>query len=94
EKEAGEVLEDAHGRRLAMVSSLLTILRKSAPSDVEESIVDQALRYLDRHFEGIPVLGDLLRVVQEGPEELRQVAVDRGDFAEYQRITRGLEASL
>ncbi|MFX5761071.1 hypothetical protein ABTE44_20290, partial [Acinetobacter baumannii] len=66
EKEAGEVLEDAHGRRLAMVSSLLTILRKSAPSDVEESIVDQALRYLDRHFEGIPVLGDLLRVVQEG----------------------------
>lgn len=94
QKEAGEVLEDAHGRRLAMVSSLLTILRKSAPSDVEESIVDQALRYLDRHFEGIPVLGDLLRVVQEGPEELRQVAVDRGDFAEYQRITRGLEASL
>lgn len=94
QKEAGEVLEDAHGRRLAMVSSLLTIQRKSPPTDVEDSIVDQALRVLDRSMEGIPVLGDLLRVVQEGPTELRQVAVDRGDFKKYQEITRGLEASL
>lgn len=92
--EAQEVLEDAHGRRLAMVSSLLTILRKQQPSDVEESIVDQALRILDRDFVGVPVLVDLLTVVQSGPDELRQVAVDRGDFDEYQRITRGLEASL
>lgn len=92
--QANEVLEDAHGRRLTMVSALLTILRKSEPTDVEESILDQALRVLDRDFEGIPVLSDLLTVVQEGPEELRHVAVDRGDFDEYQRITRGLEASL
>ncbi len=94
DKEAQEVLEDAHGRRLAMVSSLLTILRKTPPNDVEESIVDQALRILDRDFDGVPVLGDLLAVVQQGHEELRQVAVDRGDWDEYQRITRGLEASL
>ena len=94
DKEAQEVLEDSHGRRLAMVSSLLTILRKLAPNDVEESIVDQALRILDRDFEGVPVLADLLAVVQAGPDELRQVAVDRGNFEEYQRITRGLEASL
>lgn len=94
DKEAQEVLEDAHGRRLAMVSSLLTILRKTPPNDVEESIVDQALRILDRDFVGVPVLGDLLAVVQKGPDELRQVAVDRGDWDEYQRITRGLEASL
>lgn len=92
--QANEVLEDAHGRRLAMVSALLTILRKSEPSDVEESILDQALRVLDRNFDGVPVLADLLAVVQEGPDELRHVAVDRGDFDEYQRITRGLEASL
>ena len=94
DKEAQEVLEDSHGRRLAMVSSLLTILRKLAPNDVEESIVDQALRILDRDFDGVPVLADLLAVVQAGPDELRQVAVDRGNFEEYQRITRGLEASL
>ncbi|WP_176776532.1 hypothetical protein [Microbacterium sp. ru370.1] len=39
-------------------------------------------------------MADLLAVVQEGPNELRQVAVDRGDFKKYQEITRGLEASL
>ena len=94
ENEANEVLEDAHGRRLAMVSSLLTILRKTEPDDVEESIIDQALRILDRDFDGVPVLANLLDVVKAGPDELRQVAVDRGDFGEYQKITRGLEASL
>jgi len=94
ENEANEVLEDAHGRRLAMVSSLLTILRKTEPDDVEESIIDQALRILDRDFDGVPILANLLDVVKAGPDELRQVAVDRGDFAEYQKITRGLEASL
>lgn len=93
-KEAGEVLEDAHGRRLAMVSSLLTIQRKNPPTDVEESIVHQALRVLDKSMDIVPVLSDLLAVVQEGPVELREVAVDRGDFTKYQEITRDLEASL
>lgn len=94
ETAAQEVEADAHGRRLTMVSALVTILRKSAPSDVEESLIDQALRVVDRHHPGVPVLEDLLRVVQVGPPELREVAVDRGDWNEYQRITRGLEASL
>lgn len=94
EKESLQVLADAHGRRLTMVTALLTILRNAEPSDVEESILDQALRVLDEEFTGIPVLNDLLAVIQAAPDPLRQVAVDRGDFDEYQRITRGLEASL
>ena len=93
-KEAEEIEADAHGRRLTIVSALLTILRKQPPTDVEESIVDQALRVLDRKLDRVPILADLLQVVQEGPTELREVAVDRGDFDEYQRTTRGLEASL
>lgn len=93
-KQAQEIEADAHGRRLTMVSALLTILRKTPPTDVEEAIVDQALRILDRTPDRVPVLADLLAVVQQGPAELREVAVDRGDFTEYQRITRGLEASL
>jgi len=94
EKEAAELEGDAHGRRLTMVSALLTILRKQPPNDVEESILDQALRVLDRDHAGVPVLADLLRVVQTAPAELREVAVDRGSMEEYQRITRGLEQSL
>lgn len=94
EKEASQVLADAHGRRHTMVSALLTILRSEPPTDREETILDRALKYLDAHHDGVPILGDLLRVVQEGPPELRAVALDRGDDVRYQSITENLEASL
>ena len=93
-KEADEVEADAHGRRLTMVSALLTIMRKSPPDDVEESILDQALHVLDRRLDRVPVLADLVQVVQDAPPEVREVAVDRGSMTEYHKITRGLEASL
>ena len=91
---ADEIEADAHGRRVTMVSALLTIMRKTSPTDVEESIVDQALRLLDREADGVPVLADLLRVIQTAPAELREVAVDRGSLKTYQKITGGLERSL
>jgi len=94
EKERQMVLADAHGRRQTMVSALLTILRKEPPSAREESIIDRALKVLDDRNEGIPVLGDLLRVIQEAPAEVRAVALDRGDDERYKRITEELEASL
>jgi len=94
EKERAQVLADAHGRRHTMVSALLTILRKEPPTDREESIIDRALRVLDEHHDGVPVLGDLLRVVQEAPQEVRDVALDRGDLSRYKAITENLEASL
>ena len=94
EKEASQVIADAHGRRHTMVSALLTILRSAPPNDREETIIDRALKWLDEHHEGIPVLGDLLRVIQLGPAEVRAVALDRGDDTRYKTITEDLEASL
>lgn len=94
EKERLRVLADAHGRRHTMVSALLTILRKEPPTDREESIIDRALKVLDEKHKGVPVLGDLLRVIQQAPQEVRDVALDRGDDAAYKRITENLEASL
>lgn len=94
EKERAQVLADAHGRRHTMVSALLTILRKEPPTDREESIIDRALRVLDEHHDGVPVLGDLLRVIQEASQEVRDVALDRGDLGRYKAITENLEASL
>lgn len=91
---AAELEEDAHRRRSTMVSALLTIMRKQPPTDVEDSIVDQALRLLDRKLDRVPLLGDLLEVIKDAPGELREVAVDRGDLDEYRRTTRGLEVSL
>lgn len=91
------VLADAHQRRVTLVSALLTVLRSSEGSTVsgrEEQILDAAVRYLDEHHEGIPVLGDLLRVVREGPVSVRAAALDRGDDERYRAITENLESSL
>ncbi|MGF0120742.1 MULTISPECIES: ATP/GTP-binding protein [unclassified Pseudoclavibacter] len=94
EAEASQVLADAHGRRHTMVAALLTIMRLQPPSDREETIIDRALKWLDEHHDGVPVLGDLLEVVQAGPPEVRAVALDRGDDSRYKAITEDLEASL
>ncbi|HOC14556.1 MAG TPA: hypothetical protein PKJ61_11850 [Propionicimonas sp.] len=77
------------------MAALIAILRNDPPNDREETILDRALRVLDdRHHHGVPVLADLLRVIQEGPEDVRMVALDRGDNDRYQAITENLEASL
>ncbi|CAN7552388.1 ATP/GTP-binding protein [Pseudarthrobacter oxydans] len=91
---AVRVRADAHGRRLNMVVSLITISRNSPPTDQEQTILDRALRVLDDTFDGIPVLKDLLDVITAAPAELRQVALDRGDMTVYLRETRALEATL
>ena len=88
------VLADAHSRRLTMVSALITILRSAPPTDREETIIDRALKVLDDKHPGIPVLGDLLQVIRDAPEELRVVALDRGNDDRYRDITENLEASL
>lgn len=40
------------------------------------------------------MLADLLRVIQEAPEEVRAVALDRGSMDRYRDVTDHLEASL
>ncbi len=85
---------DAHGRRQTMVSALISIMRSAPPSDREETIIDEALKVLDERHQGTPVLRDLLKVVQEAPDRVRDVALDRGSIERYREITEGLEASL
>lgn len=89
-----EVLADAHGRRATMVSALITILRSAPPNDREETILGRALEVLDDRHTGIPVLPDLLQVIRDAPDDLRQVAIDRGSIDRYREITEGLEATL
>lgn len=89
-----QVLADAHGRRHTMVSALITIMRGQPPSDREETILDRALKVLDETHPGVPVLADLLRVIQDAPTDVRAAALDRGDDVRYREITENLEASL
>ncbi|WP_238164452.1 ATP/GTP-binding protein [Kribbella pittospori] len=85
---------DAHGRRHTMVSALISIMRSAPPTDREETILDEALKVLDERSTGTPVLRDLLQVVQDAPDRVRNVALDRGSLDRYRQITEGLEASL
>jgi len=88
------LLADVHGRRLNAVASLLTVLRGAPPTDREETILAAALRVLDDRHEGVPVLADLARVIDEAPDAVRAVALDRGDMARYQDTTENLRGSL
>ncbi len=85
---------DTHARRTTIVAALMTILRSTPPTDREETILDRALRLLDERHNGVPVLADLLQVIREAPDDLRQVALDRGDLDRYRDVTESLEATL
>lgn len=87
------LLAAAHERKKTMVCSLIHIIRRAAPTDREETIVDEAVRILEDRG-GQPVLADLLSVVREAPDALRRAALDRGDLAHYREVTESLEASL
>ena len=93
-KARAEVLADALGRRHTMVSTLITIARAAAPIDREEIILDRALRILDERSTGIPVLPDLIQVINDGPEDLRLAAMDRGERVRYDDIVEALQVTL
>lgn len=85
---------DAHGRRLNMVAALVTVLRGHPIADTERTILNAALRVLDDRHDGVPVLPDLIQVINEGPEPVRAVTLARGDEARYRAAVDPLHASL
>lgn len=91
---AERLMAEAGDLRLTMVASLITIARREPPTDREEAIIERALQLLDEQDTGVPVLGDLLEIIRQGPEELQLIAVSRGRLERYQEITEGLEATL
>ena len=95
DEQADEVLADARKRRRSMVEALLLLIQPERPKLAREMmVVDAALRMLDHHDLVIPEMGDLYRLVKEGPEPLRAAALDRGSLTRYQELTEDLEAAL
>jgi hypothetical protein len=95
--QAGETLvAEAHGRVLNMVAALLTIVRGQAISDHEQSVLSACLRHLrERTAPGQAFhLTDLLRVLDEGPPQIRQVTLDRGQESRYRDAVDPLHRSL
>jgi hypothetical protein len=93
---AGEALrEEAHGRRFALVRALVTVARGSRTFDVEDAALSAGLRLLrSRHRRTPPVLSDLVRLLEDGPEAVRTVTLDRGDDLRYRTAVDGLQRSL
>jgi len=61
-----------------MVCALIKILRNAAPDDRDETMLDRALQVLNERHAGIPVLRDLVQVLEDGPDAVREAALDRG----------------
>ena len=89
-----EIVADLHGRKVTMVTALLTISRKSQPTDTETALIDRAIRILVDRSQSVPVMSDLYDVIESAPEDLRQVVLDRGKIKRYQDATRNLQMSL
>ena len=52
------------------------------------------LRVLDERHQGIPVLPDLLEVIETAPERVRTAAFDRGSIERYRELVEPLQVTL
>lgn len=90
-----ELLAEARARTRTMVAALVQLNRQRVVTDNEETILAAALEVLDeRHQPGEAVLPDLVAVVEEGPERVRRVTLDRGDDHRYRAAVDPLQRSL
>ncbi len=98
--DADRLRAEAHGRRLAVVSGLILIVRGSAMEDYERAVLSAALRVLatrhpgDTATAGPPTLVDLVQVLDAAPPQVRAVTLDRGDDDRYRDTVDPLHRSL
>jgi hypothetical protein len=92
EREA--LLAEWHERRVTLVAALVTIGRRTPPSDREEHLISAAIALLDERHEGTPTLHDLIALIEQAPDALRVIAMDRGDDQRYRDQVENLLASL
>ncbi|MDX3319636.1 ATP/GTP-binding protein [Streptomyces sp. ME03-5684b] len=94
---AGDVLmAEAHGRVLNMVAALITIVRGRPMDDHEQSVLSAALHHLREHTPSgrTVLLPDVLRVLNDGPDRVRSVTLDRGNDTRYRDAVDPLHRSL
>ncbi len=94
--EAVRLREEAHGRRLNLLAALLTVVRRGPVDDHELTILSAALALLSSWYAGhdAPLLPDLIGLLEQAPEQVRAVTLDRGDLASYRRVVDPLMVTL
>lgn len=92
---AREIRESAHTRRVSILAALISLVRDgAAPEPHETTILGAAIRHLDTHHPGAPVMAELLALVRHPTDGLRTAAVDRGSMDRYREKTEHLEEAL
>jgi hypothetical protein len=93
---AGDHLRaEAHGRALAAVAALITLVRGRPVDDHEQTVLAACLHELfARSGASPPTLPDLVTVLAEGPERVRAVTLDRGSEHRYRIAVDPLHRSL
>jgi hypothetical protein len=90
-----EIRADGERRRLVLVEALISLSRNGgAVGERETDIIGESLRLLDERSSDAPVLADLMAVIEERPDALAKIAMDRGDESRYLDVTDGLMMSL
>jgi hypothetical protein len=94
---AQRMLDDVIMRQLNLISGLIAISRKDNVLDREINILTICLRVLNQTALKIgktPVLKDLLFLIENPTEEIRNIALDLGSMAKYNDITEFLKVTL
>ena len=90
---AARLRAEAHGRRMNVVVGLISIIRGSGVADYERAVLSAALRLLmERRPDA--TLVELVQVLQEGPQSVRNVTLDRGIEERYRDAVDPLHRSL
>ena len=73
---AGQLRAEVRSRRLSLLMALCTLIRGSRLANAEEVVLGRAVDLLDERLAGArePTVGDVLTVVEQGPDELRSAA--------------------
>lgn len=94
EKQREELLVDAHQRKVELCAALISILRKGKVTENEYNVLDRGVALLEDTFEGVPVIGDLIDLINSRPAALSEVVMDRGSEEMYKDRTDSLLQSL
>ncbi|MFJ2110793.1 ATP-binding protein [Streptomyces sp. NPDC087850] len=89
------LLSEINGRRSELLHALLTTEMDRRPDSTERNVIEHAIRLVTAAHvgEGDPIIPDVIKVLRDGPEELRsQLMVQTED--EYRALVRGVTHAL
>jgi hypothetical protein len=91
--DAEQVRLEVRGRRMSLLLALCALVRGRPITNPEEVVLGRAIDVLTARLEGDPIVPDVLRLIEDGPDELRHAARARTE-GEYRRRVDELVPTL